>query len=313
MTFIAILLALLANRIFDRFEHHREPRWFLFWVAVLEKTLTKLTINAVTVVIVLAIGIPALLVYLVSLWLPEQQWFSLLWLLFSVVVLWMSLGPKDLYAQANNYLQALKHHDIHLAKQQAQDILDQDEQTAAINDDLSLLNQQVMERLYTGANDRYFAILFWFVVLSFVGAGPAGAILYRGAEYLATHPSISKQPIHRAAKNIHDGLAWVPAHLLALVYPLLGDFHSALLGWQQYLEKPSEAYVNKQAIISSHRVLLAVGTYAQKSTETTDPDHANKLSSDAVDKTENAVRITRYSLFFCLGLYALVIATGQFW
>lgn len=324
MTYIAILMALVANRVLSRFENHREPKWFLAWVRGIEALLRKLHLNAAWFVVVVAVFFPAVIIYGVSWLLTDQSWSSIPWLLFSILVLWMSLGPKDLYGQLSSYLQALKHHDKHRAKQLAQDILECNDseltermQAAEQTRMSQYIIQAIENRIYTAANDRYFAVIFWFVVLSAVGAGPAGAILYRGTEYLATHPSISNTIIRRPAKIWHDLLAWLPAHLLALIYPLLGDFHLALKGWQDYLENPSQPYGKKHAVISSHRVLLAVGVSSQQTDDDSRQDnsfnHPPSNHGHGIRQIENAIRITSYSLIFCLGLYALVIAAGKFW
>lgn len=309
MTLVAMIIALLANRLLSRFEHHREPRWFLAWVRLLQ----KIRIPNNGFLVLLAVMTPVLMVILVSLWLPEQHWSNGLWLAFSVVVLWLSLGPKDVFSQVSDYLQVLKYHDTQQSKQRAADILE-----IPIAELPTSPIQHVQRYVLTAANDRYFAVLFWFVVLHLLGAGPAGALMYRGAEYLAAHPNIGMSatqaaPIRRAASRLHNYLAWIPAHLLALVYPLFGNFYTGLRGWQHYLEQPSKKPQSEEpSTQASKRVLIGVGL-ASLQIPTDDFTEVENADQPVIHQLENADRIGRYSLFFALGVFAVVIAAGQWW
>lgn len=334
MTLIAIILALIANRLLSRFEHHREPRWFLVWVSVFK----KINLPSGWLTLLIAVLVPAIAVYIIGMLLPEKTWLSLIWLGFSAFVLWLTLGPKDMFAQVADYLQAKRQHDEQRAQQLAKDILDQENPSSNRAVD-------VVDRILVAANDRYFAVIFWFILFNLVGAGPAGAMLYRGAEYLANHREVTRKSttttsssdssLRQAAIQFHDYLAWLPARLLAAIYPLFGNFHTGLQAWQKHLEVPSRRQphiAEGQPIEYASRPLLWVGrgaiqleddkpvndnqevVFTRVSETQKKPNTVLQQDGEAtVAMVETASRLAFYSLFFSLGLFAAVVAAGQFW
>jgi AmpE protein len=94
------------------------------------------------------------------------------------------------------------------------------------------------------ANNRLFAVIFWFVVL-----GPVGAWAYRvtdlvrrRAVFNATRDTVRKDGevaaeatvdrLLQAAGQLHGWLAWIPARLTAMGFGLAGSFDSAKSAWR---------------------------------------------------------------------------------
>ncbi len=94
----------------------------------------------------------------------------------------------------------------------------------------SVLTEAVMVQ----ANERLFAVIFWFLIL-----GPAGAVAYRLSWFLYEHPldSGAVEPgdddLDAASYRLFGILSWVPARICAAGYALAGAFEDALSEWSE--------------------------------------------------------------------------------
>lgn len=117
--------------------------------------------------------------------------------------------------------------------------------------------RKIAEAALVQANDRLFAVVFWFMVL-----GPAGAILYRMSVHLAEHSykrdETNAGGFNDAAIRLHGILAWVPARLTAFGYALAGGFEDAIHSWREMSARESEDEFSG----GTERVLCAAGTGA---------------------------------------------------
>jgi AmpE protein len=86
------------------------------------------------------------------------------------------------------------------------------------------------------ANNRLFAVIFWFVLL-----GPFGAWTYRVTDLIRRRAAFNvtrdgenetRERFLRAARLCHGWLAWLPARLTALGFALAGSFDGALRVWR---------------------------------------------------------------------------------
>jgi adenosylcobinamide-phosphate synthase len=83
------------------------------------------------------------------------------------------------------------------------------------------------------------------VVLSMLGLGPAGAVLYRMAEYLSRYWSRRSMPgrlrsasaCSRAARAAWQAMDWLPARVTALGFAMVGSFEEAIDGWRCYAQR----------------------------------------------------------------------------
>lgn len=101
------------------------------------------------------------------------------------------------------------------------------------------LLRHVIEHSVVQAHRHVFGVLVCFVLLAAVGLGPAGAVLYRLAEYVARawqaqEAEAGPSPaVQRAA-----GLAWawidaLPVRVTALGFAVVGNFEEAVANWRQ--------------------------------------------------------------------------------
>jgi len=163
MALIAILLSILIERFLGSLEEMRRFNWFdalLAWV----RGFSWSDGAGGTAV---AVGVPVLAVMLAA-HLLNALWWPLAFL-FALLVLIYSLGPKDLEAQVEAFLDARERGDDESAWLHARDLLGDAEVTNARE-----LTRAMVEAVLVEANERFLGVFFWFVVL-----GPAGALLYR--------------------------------------------------------------------------------------------------------------------------------------
>jgi len=84
-------------------------------------------------------------------------------------------------------------------------------------------NQQMVEvtrAILHEPNDRFFSVIFWFVVL-----GPLGALMYRLTSH--TMRTSENTTLGNAAAQLQAILAWAPAHLTAAGYAFTGNYEAA--------------------------------------------------------------------------------------
>lgn len=160
----------------------------------------------------LRVGVPALLLLWLQ-WALHGSWFGLLSLLLGVVVLFACWGPRDLdrdVADALDETRGAEH----------------DEAARALRlPDASQPWQGVAPALFHAGLERWFGVLFWFVVL-----GPAGALLFRLTR-IAMKPDIAAQA---PLAQIDRCLRWPVAQLMTLALALAAHFDRVAEAWRRW-------------------------------------------------------------------------------
>ncbi|VAW58645.1 Adenosylcobinamide-phosphate synthase [hydrothermal vent metagenome] len=167
MALICILFGIIFERFSDILERYRNFSWFDNYTRWLLKTLPGIGSQNQSSIIILLLPI-MLVVAGLQVWFDDRL-LGLIALIFGAVIFAFCLGPKDLNRQIDRYLEARENGDEEAANIEARAIL----QTESPADpDQQIL--EVMRAILHESNDRFFAVIFWFVLL-----GPFGALLYR--------------------------------------------------------------------------------------------------------------------------------------
>jgi len=209
MALICILIGLILERTTRSLEEWRQFHWFDHYSKWIIRRVPGLTSWGASSIIVLLL--PILLVIQLLDYSVEDTLFGLFAFIYSLAVLIYTLGPTDLDWEVDQYLAAREKGDEEKAQQLASRIMSR---PASDSPDQQIAD--VMHSILAQANNRLFAVIFWFVIL-----GPLGAMLYRLAWYTMTnnnHPTIAT-----AASKLEAILAWAPAHLVAAGYALTGN------------------------------------------------------------------------------------------
>lgn len=217
MEFLVILIALAFVQIWGSGGPVQQDQWFDRLALSLSTRL-----KGAQLLLSLVVAIPCLLVALLYWWL-EPVAFGLLSLLLAIVVLLYSLGRGDFTNSVDTYLNSWNQGDFEAAFQYASDIGDFS-QTDSINDYVAL-HEQMRRTLFYEGLERWFSVIFWFLLL-----GPAGALAYRLC-FLCGRSSVLGDSHKQLALRIVHYLDWLPARILAFSFNLAGDFVTGFSRW----------------------------------------------------------------------------------
>jgi adenosylcobinamide-phosphate synthase len=147
--------------------------------------------------------------------------------LFSVLILYFTLGLHSLAAHTRPIATALNAKDLPTARAQLARVVSRD--TAALDE--TGIARAAVETVLENGNDAVFATLFWFAL-----AGAPGALAYRLVNTLDAMWGYKTPRFYAfgwAAARLDDALNYLPARLTALTYALFGKTRQALSCWHQ--------------------------------------------------------------------------------
>lgn len=81
-----------------------------------------------------------------------------------------------------------------------------------------------------------FGVFFWLLL----PIGPAGAVIYRVAEYLArgwNGSEMKDETFGAFAKKAFDLIDWLPARLTAVAFAIVGNFEDAVYAWRNFARR----------------------------------------------------------------------------
>lgn len=231
MAFLSILFALLIEQIRPlrpenpvhsavRLFAVRAENWFnagqqdhgrLAWIAVMA-----------------AIILPTLFVYWIfTLMGPFMA------LIFNVVIVYLTLGMRQYSHYFTSIQFALASGDEATARSLLADWTKQD----TVMMDSREISRLAIEKALITTHRRVFGVFFWFI-LPF---GPAGAVFYRVAEYLArawNEPEhLKNEAFGQFAARAFYWIDWIPARLTATTFAIVGNFEDAIYAWRNFAQR----------------------------------------------------------------------------
>jgi len=185
---------------------------------------------------------PLLLLLLIDYGLSEI--FFPLSYLFALAVLLNSIGPKFLDGSLSAYVDALDAEDDVQARHYAGEFCHSLAAPDPMKPDPMKDEQEIIECIFVQANERLYAVIFWFIVL-----GPFGAMFYR----LANSLKAKHQDIHGdyadSARHLNNLLNWPSIRLFALGNALAGNMIEATEAWRANEDSSFDA--NEAVLIAS--------------------------------------------------------------
>jgi AmpE protein len=263
MHLIALLIGLVIERFATRYFNWRRLRWLDRIIDAgfhqAERVANCPAIIPVIMLAVLLVLPVAAIMYSLG---DTLQGFT--YLILAIVVLMFSIGPKDIGEEVDEYCKALEAEDEEQIQIAAKAIIE-----GEVPADARERIARVEEAVCVQANNRLFAVVFWFVVLGAVSGtiGPLAAWTYRVTDMIRRRAVFSAareeqsgscvERIRDAAESLHGILAWVPARLTAIGYATAGHADDAIAAFRAPTEE-------RDATMSEHseHLLARVGIAA---------------------------------------------------
>ncbi|MEI6025603.1 MAG: CobD/CbiB family protein [Betaproteobacteria bacterium] len=242
MSFFAVLLALLIEQVKPLPRVNRVGQAMGTWVSWVARKMDAGQRRHARTVWAVSVLLPAGLAALI--YLVVRQYSLLLAMVFDVALLYMTLGFRQFSHYFTDIRDAIDRGDEAQARQQ----LAQWKQIDASDLARTELLRQVLEHALLAAHRHVFGVFFWFVVLSALGLGPAGAVLYRMSQFVSRHWLALQQ---RQATELNDHLPdlarslfcaidLVPSRLTAAGFAVVGNFEEAVNAWRRDRSAPGQ-------------------------------------------------------------------------
>lgn len=278
MTFLSILFALLAEQMHPLRADNpvyaairgfglRMERWFNAGHASNGRLAWALTIAALM--------LPTALVYGMCLH------FSLvLALLWNIVILYLTLGFRHYSHYFTSIQLALNAGD----EVSARSLLAQWTKTDTAGLDAPDIARLAVETALISTHRNVFGVFFWFLM----PLGPACAVMYRLAEYLArawNEPEHMKnEAFGRFAARAFYIIDWLPARLTAVAFAVVGNFEDAVFAWRNFASRWQDEAVGIILSAGSGAMGVRLGSVAQQSV-------ADSVQADAAALDASSIEI----------------------
>ena len=216
-------------------------------------------------VMMVALVLPTLLVHwLCGLAAPIVQ------LAWTLVIVYLTLGFRH-YSHYFSAIQlALDNNDLTearrlLAEWTRQDVPEADAQEIA---------RLAVENALVTTHRHVFGVFFWLLM----PVGPAGAVLYRVAEYLARAWNEPEHLRHEAfgqfAARAFYWIDWLPVRLTAIAFAIVGNFEDAIYAWRKFAQRWSNESIGVLLSAGGGAMGVRLGTPAEYAPELPDIDIA---------------------------------------
>ena len=239
MSFFAIFLALVLEQARPLGADNPIHRLTEAWTGWVARTLDAGVQHLAWVTWGMTTLLPAVLALLVH----ALMDLGLGWLaavLWNVALLYVTLGFRQFSHHFTDIRDALDEGD----EQKARELLARWQQVQVGEIPRSEIVRHVIEFSVIAAHRHVFGVFFWYAVLSVVGLGPVGAVVYRLAEYVQRRWQ-REQGADSGVSTVLAGVAaqawrlldWLPARATALGFAIVGSFEDAMDGWRHHAQK----------------------------------------------------------------------------
>ncbi|NKI92978.1 CobD/CbiB family protein [Rhizobacter sp. SG703] len=155
------------------------------------------------------------------------------------------------------------------------------------------LLRHVIEHSLLAAHRHVFGVFFWFVVLSSLGLGPAGAVFYRMAEFASRYWAFKSRtvgaPVNERllalSQRLFGLIDHLPARMTAFGFAVVGNFEEAVSCWRR--DAGLWKHANEGIILSAAAGAVGVQLGGSAAPGVT-PDRSKTFDSGAPDELSNA-------------------------
>jgi membrane protein required for beta-lactamase induction len=252
-----VLLALFVERVLRQHRPQRHHRWFDAYCGKLAGASWARSLMTRPWGAILALLPPLLLIAWLQAFFNDLG--SLFTLVFGIVSLLYSLGPRDLGDEAEGFIAARDN--------------GQDERASSIAEGLCLgeapgieprRSFAVARAVVVLAAQRLIGPIFWFVVF-----GPVGAAAYRAIHLLAERLQLEDCPqgMKRYSDEARHIADWAPARITAAGYAIAGNFDAVAHAWRTFDYAPAEGPLTEAEHLLANAGLAALDTFPEDAAE----------------------------------------------
>ncbi len=235
MSFFAVLFALLIEQLKPLPRENWVHDMLVSWVRWTGRNFDAGRPHHTWVVWCVSVLLPALLATAVY-W-GVAAYSMVLALAFDVGLLYLTLGFRQFSHYYTDIRDALDRGD----ENEARRLLSEWRHLDASELPRTEVLRHVIEHALLAAHRHVFGVFFWFVVLSALGLGPMGAVLYRMAEFSCRYWGYRQRTLDAPANDELLALArrlfalidHVPARLTAFGFAAVGNFEEAVGSWRR--------------------------------------------------------------------------------
>lgn len=235
MSFFAVLFALLIEQLKPLPRHNLIHDTLTSWMRWTGRNFDAGRDHHAWVVWCITTLVPALVAWGVYLALVNVN--VLLALAWNVAVLYLTLGFRQFSHYFTDIRDALERSDEDTARR----LLAEWRHLDASELPRTELLRHVIEHSLLAAHRHVFGVFFWFVVLSAVGLGPAGAVFYRMAEFARRYWGYKSRivgvPVNerllQLSQRLFSLIDHMPARLTAFGFAVVGNFEEAVTCWRR--------------------------------------------------------------------------------
>jgi adenosylcobinamide-phosphate synthase len=235
MNFFAVLLALLCEQLKPLRHGNRVHESVIGWVRWTGRNFDAGGEHHAAIVWAITVLVPGLVVAAVY-W-ALRHFSVLLALTLDVLILYLTLGFRQFSHYFTDIRDALERGDDATARQ----LLAEWRHLDASELPRTELIRHVIEHSLLAAHRHVFGVFFWFVVCSTLGLGPAGAVLYRMAEFASRYWAFKSRTLDAPtnerllalSRQAFGAIDHIPARLTATGFAIVGNFEEAVNGWRR--------------------------------------------------------------------------------
>jgi adenosylcobinamide-phosphate synthase len=233
MSFIAVLLALLLEQVKPLPRGNVVHDALTGWIAATARNFDAGKEHHAWIVWLITVLVPTLVCIALYLALTQFR----LGLAFDVAVLYLTLGFRQFSHYFTDIRAALERGD----EIEARRLLAEWRHLDASELPASEFLRHLIEHSLLAAHRHVFGVFFWFVLLSTFGLGPAGAVLYRLAEFVSRYWAYRSgsgaiavnERLGALSLRVFQMLDHVPARLTASGFAVVGNFEEAVNCWRR--------------------------------------------------------------------------------
>jgi adenosylcobinamide-phosphate synthase len=235
MNFFAVLLALLCEQLKPLRHGNSVHQGVIGWVRWTGRNFDAGREHHASIVWAITVLGPALLAALI--YIGVRHFSVVLALAIDVLVLYLTLGFRQFSHYFTDIRDALERAD----DLEARRLLSEWRHLDASELPRTELLRHVIEHSLLAAHRHVFGVFFWFVVLSTLGLGPAGAVLYRMAEFAGRYWAFKSRTLNAPtnerlmamSRRLFGLIDYLPARMTATGFAIVGNFEEAVNGWRR--------------------------------------------------------------------------------